>query len=86
MVAFEVSDMTCGLSVSTITRALNAADQDARVRIDLAMHRVQVDPGPAGALVPARAIEDVGDTLVPVETVAGATTAQQHGGCCGRCR
>jgi copper chaperone len=49
MIAFEVKDMTCGHCVSTITKALKAADKDAKVRIDLASHRVEVEPAAADA-------------------------------------
>ena len=85
MVAFEVNDMACGQAVGTLTKALKAADQDARVQIDPAPHRVRVDPGSADALELAQAIQDAGDTPVQVEAVTGASTAQQRGGCCGRC-
>jgi copper chaperone CopZ len=43
MTSFIVPDMTCGHCVATITRALQAADPAAQVRIDLPGHRVQVD-------------------------------------------
>ena len=67
MIAFEVNDMTCGHCVSTITKALKATDQDARVQIDLATHRVQVEPATADAEEIAEAIRDVGYTPVPVQ-------------------
>jgi hypothetical protein len=44
VIAFQVNDMTCGHCVSTITTALKATDKDAKVQIDLATHRVQVEP------------------------------------------
>jgi copper chaperone len=66
MIAFEVNDMTCGHCVSTITKALKAADQDARVQIDLATHRVQVEPATADTEELAEAIRDAGYTPVPV--------------------
>jgi copper chaperone len=66
MIAFEVNDMTCGHCASTITRALKAADQDAKVQIDLATHRVQVEPVSADAAAIAQAIVDAGYTPVPV--------------------
>ena len=44
MLTFEVKDMTCGHCVSTITKAVEAADPGARVQIDLAAHRVQIQP------------------------------------------
>jgi copper chaperone len=67
MIAFEVNDMTCGHCVSTITKALKATDQDARVQIDLATHRVQVEPATADAEELAEAIRDAGYTPVPVQ-------------------
>ena len=67
MIAFEVTDMTCGHCVSTITKALKATDQDARVQIDLATHRVQVEPASADADESAAAIREAGYTPVPVQ-------------------
>ena len=67
MIAFEVTDMTCGHCVSTITKALKATDQDARVQIDLATHRVQVEPASADADEIAAAIREAGYTPVPVQ-------------------
>jgi copper chaperone len=65
MIAFEVHDMTCGHCVSTITKAVKALDQGAEVRIDLATHRVEVEPARADAAQLAAAIEDAGYTPVP---------------------
>ena len=44
MVTFKVDDMTCGHCVSSITQAVRAIDPTARVTVDLAMHRVQIEP------------------------------------------
>lgn len=66
MIAFEVKDMTCGHCASTIAKALKAADQDARVEIDLATHRVQVEPASADADEIAEAIKEAGYTPVPL--------------------
>jgi copper chaperone len=57
--------MTCGHCVSTITKAVKALDQDAEVRVDLATHRVEVDPARADAAQLAAAIEDAGYSPVP---------------------
>ena len=65
MIAFEVNDMSCGHCVSSITRAVKALDKDAEVRIDLATHRVEVEPAIADADQLAAAIEDAGYTPVP---------------------
>ena len=85
MIAFEVNDMTCGHCVSTLTQALKAADKDAKVQIDLATHRVQVEPASADAEELAEAIKDAGYTPVPVAAAAGEAAPQKRGSCCG-CR
>ncbi len=86
MIAFEVNDMTCGHCVSTLTQALKAADKDAKVQIDLATHRVQVEPVSADAEALAQAIKDAGYTPVPVAAAAGEVAAQKRGSCCGQCQ
>ena len=84
MVTFEVNDMTCGHCVSSITKAVRSVDQSAEIRIDLASHRVQIEPTQAGACELAQAITEAGYT--PVETagtpVAPAATAPRSGCCC----
>ena len=65
MIAFEVNDMTCGHCVSTITKAVKATDKDAEVRIDLARHRVEIEPRDADARELGDAIKDAGYTPVP---------------------
>lgn len=84
MIAFEVNDMTCGHCVSTITKALKATDKDAKVQIDLASHRVQVEPASADAQELAEAIKDAGYTPVPVASGEPPVT-KPAGSCCG-CR
>lgn len=84
MIAFEVNDMTCGHCVSTITKALKGADRDAKVQIDLATHRVQVEPVTADAEELADAIREAGYTPVPAREASPAP-ARQRGGCCGSC-
>lgn len=85
MIAFEVNDMTCGHCVSTITKVLKATDKDAKVQIDLATHRVQVEAVSADAEELAEAIKDAGYTPVPVEAAAGEAAPPKRGSCCG-CR
>jgi copper chaperone len=67
MIAFEIRDMSCGHCVSTITRAVAAVDRDAKVRVDLAAHRVEIDPAAADAAQLRGAIETAGYTPVAVE-------------------
>ena len=84
MITFEVNDMTCGHCVSTITKALKATDKDAKVSIDLASHRVQVEPTSADAEELAEAIQDAGYTPVPVQA-GPAAPGKPAGACCGSC-
>jgi copper chaperone len=85
MIAFEVKDMTCGHCVSAITRAVKAADQDAKVAIDLASRRVQIESHHASAAELSDTIEQAGYTPEPVAAtsldIKGA--APKRGGCCG---
>ena len=85
MISFQVNDMTCGHCVSTITKALMAADKDAKVQIDLATLRVQVEPASADADELADAIREAGYTPVPVQAANAAAAPAKAGGCCG-CR
>jgi len=64
MITFEVNDMTCGHCVGAITKAVNATDKDAKVQIDLAAHRVQIEPTAATAAEFAEAIREAGYTPV----------------------
>ena len=66
MISFEVQDMTCGHCASTITKAVQATDQAAQVRIDLSAHRVDIDAGAADVQALRAAISDAGYTPVPL--------------------
>jgi len=70
MISFQVDDMTCGHCVSTITKALKAADPQARVQIALATHRVDVEPHDADAQELADAIREAGYTPQPLTAAA----------------
>ncbi len=86
MTSFEVKDMTCGHCVSTITKAVAAVDPGAKVHIDLATHRVNIDATDAAAATLSDAIREAGYTPVAVEPgVEGvaAKAAPGRGGCCG---
>ncbi len=85
MIAFQVDDMTCGHCADTITKALQATDRDAEVRIDLARHLVMVEPGSADAAALRGAITEAGYSPVPVDAAA-APVAAQRGSFCGGCR
>ena len=66
MIAFEVNDMTCGHCVSTITRAVQELDPQAKLQIDLAAHRVEIDPAKSDAAQLSHAITEAGFTPVPL--------------------
>ena len=85
MISFQVNDMSCGHCVSTITKAIRAVDQGAKVAVDLASHRVQIEPGEADADDLAEAIRDAGYTPVAVagSTSQGVPAARRGGSCCG---
>ena len=85
MVTFRVDDMTCGHCVSTITKAVKAADQDAKVRIDLPRHLVEIEPSGSDADELRDAIKEAG--YMPVTAAApslsGRPSAPRGGCCCG---
>lgn len=85
MQVFRVDDMTCGHCVSTITKAIKAADKDAKVTIDLAQHLVMVEPTEADAQELKDAIAEAGYTPVPVQATTVVAEPAKAGGCCG-CR
>ena len=85
MIAFEVKDMTCGHCVGTITKAVRAVDKQASVSIDLANHRVEIEPGETNGQELSDAIKEAGYT--PVALASGAAPASapkaRSGCCCG---
>ena len=87
MISFQVNDMTCGHCVSSITKAVKALDSGAKVQIDLAAHRVEIDPSRADAVGLSDAIKEAGYTPVAVENnvVApiAASAPTRKGCCCG---
>ncbi|MEO8808544.1 MAG: heavy-metal-associated domain-containing protein [Burkholderiaceae bacterium] len=87
MIAFQVNDMTCGHCVGAITRAVEGADPGATLRIDLATHRVQIEPGSADPTTLEEAIRAAGYTPVATEPDGSANAAgpaRARGACCCR--
>ena len=85
MTTFEVKDMSCGHCVSTITKAVKDVDQGAKVQIDLATHRVTINPTEADAAEMSDAIRRAGYTPVAVEAGVereAGKAAPARGGCC----
>lgn len=66
MMTFEVNDMSCGHCASSITAAVKAVDHGAKVDIDLASKRVQVDTSTANEAAIGPAIAGAGYTPVPI--------------------
>jgi len=59
--------MSCGHCASTITKAVKAADKDAKVEVDLEKRRVRIQPGDCDADALGAAIREAGYTPVPVD-------------------
>lgn len=85
MISFRVDDMTCGHCVSTITRAVKAADDGAQVSVDLARHLVHVEPVDSQSEELRAAIEQAGYTPVPAHSAGPVKRPAKSGGCCGCC-
>ena len=88
MISFQVNDMTCGHCVSSITKAVKALDSGAKVQIDLAAHRVEIEAAGANAVELSDAIKEAGYTPVAVENravapIAAAVAPTRKGCCCG---
>lgn len=87
MIAFEVKDMTCGHCVSAITKAVKATDKDAKVEVDLANQRVEIEPTASNAAELRDAIKEAGYTPILItepNVVASGGTSPKSGGCgCG---
>jgi copper chaperone len=85
MISFQVNDMTCGHCVSTLTKALKAADATAALQFDLAAHRVDIEAGKADAAELSEAIREAGYAPVQIDGAKGSdkpTSAPARKGCC----
>ena len=60
MTTFNVKDMTCGMCVKHVTKAVQAVEPGAEVKVDLAAGKVEVSPAPKDADALARAITEAG--------------------------
>ena len=82
MVTFQVNDMTCGHCASVITKAVRAVDGAARVNVDLARSRVEIEPTEADAAALRDAIAEAGYTPVLVDSAATPQPRSARSGCC----
>ncbi len=85
MISFQVNDMTCGHCVGAITKAVQSIDPEAKVHIDLATHRVDIEPAASNALQLVEAIQQAG--YAPERLAGGALPVVQpapRSGCCCR--
>jgi Cu+-exporting ATPase len=60
MTTFDVKDMTCGMCVKHVTKAVQAVEPGAEVKVDLATGKVDVSPTPKDPAALAKAITDAG--------------------------
>ena len=86
MITFEVNDMTCGHCASSISKAVVGVDKDARVKVDLVTHRVEIESARADAQKLGDAIKGagysplvVGNSSAPEVAVAAP---KKSGRCC----
>jgi copper chaperone len=86
MIVFQVNDMTCGHCVGTITKAIAGLDKAAKVQIDLASRRVEIEPAQADEAQLGQAITAAGFTPVAAAAAGHSTTAAapKRGACCCR--
>ncbi len=84
MLTFEVKDMTCGHCAGTITKAVQAADREAKVSIDLSRHLVTIEPSSTTAQDLEGTIRQAGYTPVAVQAAATSAPAASKS-CCGHC-
>jgi len=83
MVTFEVNDMTCGHCANSISKAVGGVDKGAKVQIDLASHRVHIEPSVASTEQLSCAIGDAGYTAVVIDGTARPAAPRRSGCCCG---
>lgn len=69
MTEFDVPDMSCESCVRAITRAVQAADPAARLRVDLVRKRVSIDSARPSDVLEA-ALQDAGFDAVPARPAA----------------
>ncbi|MGJ0507253.1 MAG: heavy metal translocating P-type ATPase [Methylocystis sp.] len=60
MTTFSVKDMTCGMCVKHVTKAVQAVEPGADVKVDLATGKVDVSPTPKDPAALAKAITEAG--------------------------
>lgn len=75
---FNVSPLTCGRCVRSITDALHGVDPAARVHVDLAAGTVEAE-GAFDAATVVSTLAGIGYEAAP------ASGAKGGGGCCGSC-
>jgi Cu+-exporting ATPase len=60
MTTFKVQDMTCNMCVKHVTKAVQAVEPAADVKVDLASGKVEVSPTPKDPEALAKAITEAG--------------------------
>jgi copper chaperone len=87
MITFEVKNMPCGHCVSTITQAVKAQDPGAKLQVDLATHRIDIESSGIDAAQWIDVFHEAGYTAVGIPAGAQAATsgiATARSGCgCG---
>ena len=82
MITFEVKDMTCGHCASSISKAVASVDGGAKVQVDLAAHRVQIEAATATAQQLSDAIKDAGYSPAVTDLSSSIPVPTRRSGCC----
>jgi copper chaperone CopZ len=84
MTSFRVDDMTCGHCTGVITKALQAVEPGANVKVNLTTHQVDIDAPTADASRLRSAIENAGYPAVLLDgaPATAGQPAQRKSGCC----
>lgn len=84
MISIEVKDMTCGHCEATLRKAVSAVDAGARVTVDLAARRLEIESSVDSKRF-IDAVRTAGYTPAAAsEVVANGGAARQKSGCCCR--
>lgn len=83
MTTFEVKDMTCGHCIKAITQAVLTVDPTAKVQIDLASYRVQIESASAEAELSHAIVKAGYSPIAKTAEEAFSTPIKTKGrGCC----
>lgn len=81
MISIEVKDMTCGHCESTLRKAIAAVDESAKVNVDLAAHRLDIE-STADLKHLIEAVRKAGYSAGSLEDMTTTAPGKSRRGCC----